>query len=435
MTDVAAFRGLRYDVDRVGSVGAVLCPPYDVINEDQQEECYRSSPYNAIRLEHPLAIEAGPHKTRYESAAEHLRTWLEQGVLSLDANPGLYIHDQHFVYRGHSLRRRGLLARVRLRQWYEGIYPHEETFTKAKQDRLELIRACRANFSPLLALYEDPRLEIAEMCEQTVGTAPLVEVWDGGEGHVLWAMREPHLIQRVCLLLSGQPLYIADGHHRYETALRYCMERVEEGGADAGVNWVLMALVSFSDPGLVIYPVHRLVRGMSSSELESFEAQLDGLFSVEYVSIEQVLGSAQGALPDGALMGVLGLSPGEIALLHARQGVHVAEFMPIERSPAYRSFNVSLLNHMILDRIPSLAHESDTISHTPDAWEVYSQVANGSYQLGFLLPSPQPDTVKAFADARDRMPRKSTYFYPKPPAGLVMNMLDSGAYSLTGLAV
>lgn len=425
MTDVAAFKGLRYDVDRVGSLGAVLCPPYDVINEEQQEDYYNISPYNAIRLEHPLTSGCGTHKNRYESAAEHLRAWLEEGVLSLDANASLYIHDQHFVYRGHSLRRRALLARVRLRQWYEGIYPHEETFTKAKQDRLELIRACRTNFSPLLALYEDPNLEIAEMCEQTVGTAPLVEVWDGGEGHVLWAMREPHLIQRVCSLMSGQPLYIADGHHRYETALRYCREQMEEGRADAGVNWVLMDLVPFSDPGLVIYPVHRLVRGMSSSELESFEARIDGLFSVEYVPVEQVASSGQWRLPRGVLMGVLGLSGGDIALLHARQGVDMAEFMPIERSPAYRSFNVSLLNHVILDKIPSLAHESDSISHTPDAQEVHNQVARGSYQLGFVLPSPQPDTVKAFADARDRMPRKSTYFYPKPPAGLVMNMLDS----------
>jgi uncharacterized protein (DUF1015 family) len=431
VTEIVPFRGVRYGRDASATLAEVLCPPYDIISEEQQKQYYARSPYNAIRLEYPVDVEGGTDsESKYARAARDFRSWLEKGILVPDAEASFYVHDQHFVYRGHSFRRRGLVARVRLRAWYDGVYPHEETFAKAKQDRLELMRACRANFSPLLALYQDPDREVAAILSQTAQADPLLEAQAATEAHEVWALREPDQVQRVGALLSGQPLYIADGHHRYETALAYREERCGEGGpcgrssVDSGVDYTMMTLVAFSDPGLVIYPVHRLVRGVDSSELERLDAVIGESFSVEYVATGEVLAAGQGEMLRDAAIGVVGLMPGQIALLRLREDVMLDEVMPGDRSRSYRTFEVSLLNHLILARISSPADGPVVIDYTPDAGEVCTRVADGSHQLGFLLRSPQPETVKAFADAKDRMPRKSTYFHPKPPAGLMINSLD-----------
>ena len=446
MIEVSPFRGIFYNQGIVGDLARVLCPPYDVITPEQQQLYYEENSYNAIRLEFP-AESPEPAGDRYQRAAITFQQWLKHGVLQLDSVSSFYLHDHHFEYSGEKKVRRGLIARVKLGPWGSGIYPHEETFPKAKNDRLHLMRACRANFSPLLSLYQGSERKIASILSEASRAKPMIETSvlslstrggqdEGGEAHTLWAISEPEIKRELSQFLSSQPLYIADGHHRYETALAYQQERAQEQAnfLDSSViaseakqsltgkeafQYVVMELIDFSDPGLVVSPLHRLVRSITPSILMQLGDQLRSFFVLEYVPLKA--GDCQ--LPADSCFGILGLQPGSLVVLRRRQDISLEAMMPGNRSQAYRDFDVSILNHIILDKVLSGAKDLD-VAYIVDLKEAYRQIKEGKYQLAFLLNPPQPGMVKAVADAQDRMPSKSTYFYPKLPAGLIINPLD-----------
>lgn len=470
MIEVSPFRGICYNQRIVGDLARVLCPPYDVITPEQQKLYYEENSYNAIRLEFP-AENPEPTGDRYQRAAITFQQWLKHGVFQLDSVSSFYLHDHRFKYSGEKKVRRGLIARVKLEPWGSGIYPHEETFSKAKSDRLQLIRACRANFSPLLSLYHDSERKIASMSSEASRAKPIIETSvlypsmgegkdEDGEAHTLWAITDPEIKRELSQFLSSQPLYIADGHHRYETALNYQQERAQvsyeqipsllkgEGQGEGGeapmksgeaFQYVMMELVDFSDPGLVVLPLHRLVRGIAPSALAELEKQLENYFTLEFVSLSEdslarchcepfalsVIASEakQSHESQGIVSGVLGLHTGVLVLVRRRQDISLEAMMPGNRSQAYREFGVSILNHIILDKMLGLTSK-ENFAYTVDLKEAYQQIKEGKYQLAFLLNPPQPEMVKAVADAQDRMPSKSTYFYPKLPAGLIINPLD-----------
>jgi uncharacterized protein (DUF1015 family) len=466
--EVSPFQGICYNQGIVGDLAHVLCPPYDVITTEQQKLYYEESNYNAIRLEFPAEnLELTGDK--YQSAATTFHQWLKDRVLQIDSVSSFYLHDHRFGYLGEKKVRRGLIACVKLEPWGSGIYPHEETFPKAKGDRLQLMRACRANFSPLLSLYHDSERKIAPIISRIAQEKPRISLRakrsnlpDYNEAHNLWAITDPEIKRELSQFLSSQPLYIADGHHRYETALIYQHERAQinyrqipspligEGKGEAekakqsltgkgAFNYVMMELVDFSDPGLVVLPLHRLVRGIAPSTLARLEKQFENFFNLEFVSFDNdslarchykpfalsVISSEakQSRGVKGIALGVLGLRTGALVLLRKRQDISFEAMMPGNRSQAYRQFDISILNHIILDKILSGAKDLD-IAYTVGLKEAYQQITEGKYQLAFLLNPPQPGMVKAVVDAQDRMPSKSTYFYPKLPAGLIINPLD-----------
>ncbi len=458
--EVSPFRGICYNQRIVGDLARALCPPYDVITPEQQKLYYEENSYNAIRLEFP-AESLEPTGDRYQRAAITFQQWLKHGVLQLDSVSSFYLHDHRFEYSGEKKVRRGLIARVKLEPWGSGIYPHEETFPKAKSDRLHLMRACRANFSPLLSLYHDSEQKVAPILSEASRAKPMIETSvlslstgggqdEGGEAHTLWAITDPDIKRELSQFLSSQPLYIADGHHRYETALNYQQERAQEQSdsfassviaspdligtkqsptpmkSGEAFQYVMMELVDFSDPGLVVLPLHRLVRGIAPSILGGLEDQLRSFFVLESVPLKAGSPDSSG-LPADSCLGILGLQPGSLVVLRRRHpdsiGVSLEAMMPGNRSQAYREFGVSILNHIILDKVLSGAKDLD-VAYTVDLKEAYQQIKEGKYQLAFLLNPPQPEMVKAVADAQDRMPSKSTYFYPKLPAGLIVNPLD-----------
>ena len=453
--EVAPFQGIRYDQRMVGDLAQIICPPYDVISPEQQRLYYERSDYNAIRLEFPE-----PARGRYEGAAITFQQWLKQGILQLDRVSGFYLHDHHFEYLGDKVVRRGLIARVRLEPWGRGIYPHEETSSKAKRDRLELMRACRANFSPLFCLYRDSEGKVAPILSHVARGKPVMSLQagrddfpDSDEAHALWAVTDAATKRELGELLSSQPIYIADGHHRYETALDYQQEREQEqspspviaselkqslSGKEA-FRYVMMELVEFSDPGLIVLPLHRLVLGIAPSALARMEKQLESFFTLEFVSFDDdsfarshyepftlsviAREAKQSHKPQDIVFGILGLRTGALVLLRKREDVSTEAMMPGSRSQTYREFGVSVLNHIVFDGVLRGAKDIE-IAYTVDLKEAYEQVRDSKYQLAFLLSPPKPEMVKAIADAQDRMPRKSTYFYPKLPAGLVINPLD-----------
>jgi uncharacterized protein (DUF1015 family) len=424
--EVSPFRSIRYNQRIVGDLTQVICPPFDVITPEQQKLYYKKSDYNAIRLEFPE-----PTTDRYQRAAITFQQWLKEGILQLDRVSSFYLHDHRFEYSSEKRVRRGLIARVKLEPWGGGIYPHEETSSKAKSDRLQLMRACRANFSPLFSLYHDSEQKVAPILSQVAREKPLMSMrakrsnlLDANEAHTLWAITVPEIKRELGKLLSSQPIYIADGHHRYETALNYQQERAQEQSVTGkeGFNYVMMELVEFSDPGLFVLPLHRLVRGIAPSILAELGDQLRNFFALKSIPLKAGSSNAS-RLPADSCLGILGLQPDSLVVLRKRQDVSLEVMMPANRSQAYREFGVSILNHIILDNILRGTKDLD-VTYTVDFKEAYHQIKDGKYQLAFLLNPPQPEMVKAVADAQDRVPSKSTYFYPKLPAGLVVNPLD-----------
>jgi len=423
---VSPFRGIRYNQGLVGDLARVICPPYDVISPEQQRLYYEKGDYNAIRLEFPE-----PAGDKYQVAAVTFHQWLKQGILQIDGVSSLYLHDHHFEYLTEKLVRRGLIARVELQPLGNGIYPHEETSSKAKSDRLQLMRACRANFSPLFSLCQDTeQKEVATILHHVSQEKPLVSVPAGwstlsgsGEAHRLWAIIDQGIKRELSELLSAQPIYMADGHHRYETALDYQQEMGQEQSAvqNGAFNYVMMELVEFSDPGLVVLPVHRLVRGVEAPVLMGLADRLRDFFDLESVPLKANNSKASG-LPADACLGILGLQPGAVVVLKRRQDISLEAMLPADRSQAYREFAVSILNHVVLGGVLSGAKDIE-VAYTVDVEEAHRQIREGKYQLAFLLRPARVKMVKAIADARDRMPPKSTYFYPKVPAGLVINPL------------
>jgi len=447
--EVCPFRGIRYNAGIVGDLARVICPPYDVITSEQQKFYYERSDYNAIRLE-CASEQAGDTTTddRYSRAAIAFQQWLKEGILRIDDSPAFYVHDHYFTYLGERRRRRGLIARVKLEPWGDGIYPHEETFSKAKRDRLQLMRSCQANFSPLFALYQDSEQKIALILHEASQDKPIMSLRvkrsnlpDSDDKHIIWAITDSRFQQQIKRSLSGQPLYIADGHHRYETALAYQQERAQviasrspersEGTAKQSLtgkeafNYVMMTLVDFSDPGLVILPVHRLVRGIAYSTLAGLENHLEDFFILESVPLtEGLFSSLELEMAGEVVLGILGLKPGFLVVLRQRQGISLEGVMPEKRSGVHRRLAVSLLNYIILDKMLELVQDSEDMAYTVDTTDAYQQIREGKYQLAFLVTSPSLTVLKTVVDAKDRMPRKSTYFYPKLPAGLIINSLS-----------
>src|SRR5262245_37992105 len=289
MADIRAFRAFRYDLGRVGTLGDVVAPPYDVIDPALQRALYDRSPYNVVRLilnkEEPTDTAT---ENRYTRAARFLREWRHDGILAQDSARALYVYHQEFEVERQRYTRRGFLARVRLERFGEGkIYPHEETLAGPKADRLKLLQATAMNLSPVFGLFPDEAGEVQAVFDRAVGrTLPLEATDHLGVVHRLWPVSDQRAVSAVTGLMGPKPIFIADGHHRYETAVRYLDQRREAGevrDAESAANFVLMMLVSMNDPGLAILPTHRLVSGIPSLTADQLRSRLRDHFQVDTV--------------------------------------------------------------------------------------------------------------------------------------------------------
>jgi uncharacterized protein (DUF1015 family) len=424
LAEVSPFLGVRYNQEIVKDMAAVICPPYDVISLEEQKAYYEKSDYNVIRLEHGMVLPKDTKtNNKHTRACATFNQWLKDQVLLTDHVPSFYIHEHCFTYQNMRKKRLGLTACVRLEPWKKKtIFPHENTVPGIKSDRLELMRACSVNFSPLLGLYEDLGQKVTKLLTLQAGRKPAIALTDGGETHKLWVANEPEFVQRVSHFLASKPIYIADGHHRYETALAYRDERRQEAGHFRGneaFNFVMITLVSFSDPGLVVLPVHRLIRNLSTRSLDKFRSILETHFELVSVPLDN------NNFPEtaGSITRVLGLKPDQTVALKLRQPLSLKEIMPEGHSEAYKRLDISILQHLVIDRLKTL-DKNCSLAYTPNAGEARRLVENGEYQLAFLLNPIPVATIKSIADSNDKMPGKSTYFYPKLPTGLVINRLE-----------
>ena len=431
MADVRPFRGLRYASGVVGDAGQAICPPYDVIDAAHQAALYARSPYNAVRLEFGAA-EAGDDETSnvYTRAAETLRTWQESGALERASRPTFYLMEEEYEGRGTPRRRRVLLAAVRLEAFDRGaVLPHEFTRPGPKEDRLRLMRACAANFSPLMALYRDPGGVVNLLESQAQARAPDVAAEAEGIGYRVWALDDASTVGELQSLLAPLPLYLADGHHRYETALVYRdMRRAEGTQADAGYDYVLMGLIELADPGLDLLGYHRLVCGLSSEATAGLRARMRELFVEEagpeggdtaaLASLLRALDAKDKARPS---YGLVDAATGRLSVLTLREDVP-AEKLPSASVPSLRQCDTWLLHEALLK--PVLGSGLEQVSYAHDLSEVAGRTGTGECGLSFLLRPMDLDVFEAVVLGGERLPPKSTFFMPKLPSGLVFHLLD-----------
>ncbi len=436
MAEIHPFRGVRYNQELARELADIICPPYDVIDPRLQQELYHRSPYNFVRIEagRELAQDTNTDN-KYTRSAATLGQWLAEGVLTADPAPAVYIHDHYFSYEGRELRRRSIIAGVRLEEWDKKVVrPHEGILAEHKGDRSSLLWALRANTSPILALFQDGGRRVAGLLAKAGESWPLADFSEpSGERHELRAITQPDTISRLAGYLAGSPLYIADGHHRYESALAFQRERHADVSSSGGgaCDFVMMALVDFADPGVLILPPHRLVGGIPKAALNQLQAKLESLFDVEELPLDapDVWGKVDRLLAAGGKdevrFALFGLNEDRLLILKLRDIAAASRMMPYFHSELYKKLDVSVLDHVILEEFLGLGSggEGAVLAFSYEGRDAVNRVLEQEYQLAFLLRPIKPEVIKAVADADDRMPRKSTYFYPKAPAGLVLYRL------------
>jgi len=396
MAIVAPLPGLRYDPARAGELRDLIAPPYDVISPAQQEALYARSPYNVVRLILPREPDRGA------ASAAALRDWIAKGVIARDDQPALYFYTQTYgLPDGTTRTREGVLCRLGLEDFSSGVVrPHERTFPGPKQDRLSILRATKAYLSPIFGLYSRPNEKLRDVAG--VGPKPDVEIHapEGGI-HRLWVVTDAAAIARVAMALAPETIYIADGHHRYETALNY---RAEGGGTD----YVLAYLANMDEEGLVILPTHRLVQGALGIEPAALESQLREYFTVEPLT--------DGPRPEGAIDCVL---PDRSWRLRPLPAAAAAQRDVPE---AVRELDVAILRNVILEGI--LGCDAQRLAFTHDDREATGAVRDGTASAAFLLNAPSMAAVRSVCLSGAVMPEKSTYFYPKLADGLVFDLID-----------
>ncbi len=439
MADIHPFRGLRYNPVLAGDLGSVLSLPFDVISPEEQAALYAASPYNVVRLELSRDPDPATGLDRYAEAGELFRRWRRDGVLLREQAPALYAVRHHFPYRGKSLVRTELTAAVRLEPFGQGaIKPHEDTRAGPKQDRLRLMEATHANISPVMLLCQDPPAVRPVLDGAMRSHKPVVAV-TREERYELWPIVNPAAIATVREALASEALYIADGHHRFETALAFRDRTLPEGSPFSGRGsqacaFVMASLIAFNDPGLLSLPYHRLLRGPDATTLTRVRERVEALCSVERhacggAAPQQVAEAALDSLERGsALFEVWGLEPGVRWTLRLRDPLTPKTIAGGRRSLAWASLAATIFREAILK--PALGVEEEEaerrgwLTFAKDAAEAVARVSSGEHQLAFLPRAVPMDALREVSDRGERLPPKSTYFHPKLPTGLVINPLE-----------
>ena len=427
MADVRPFRGVRYNTVAAGDLSTLLSPPFDVISEAERERLYAGSPYNVIRLEWGRD-EPGdtPGNDWYARAAVLQAEWLASGVLKEDDSVSLYAIEETFSFAGKNHIRQGLISAVRLEEFDKGVVlPHEYTRPGPKVDRLELMRSAKANYSPLMVLYRDSDAAVATVMKRATSGKPIVDAApEGLPSMKLWRISDAADIAAVTEALADTQLYLADGHHRYETALTYRDEVRETRaiGHDDAINFRLMTLISVEDPGLLLLGYHRQLEGASDDELARFREYVVGAFDLEdkgpidptnAASFEEALN----AVPeDQVAIGFAGVEPGRLQIGVMRS--------PAPAADELAASDYTRLHNEVVRPTFNLEREQTVVAFEHNAVAVLRSVSAGAAQVGFVMRAVPIDPFEKIVTRGQRLPSKSTYFHPKLHTGAVIQRLE-----------
>lgn len=448
MPGIQAFRALRYDLGHVGSLSNVIAPPYDVIDQELQDALYKKHPANVVRLilnrEEP-----GDNETsnKYTRAARFLKNWKSEGVLQTDPDPAVYVYHQVFEAEGQKLTRRGFMCRVKLERFGEGkIYPHEETHSGPKVDRLKLTNACKTNLSQIFGLFPDEQNAAQELLEKSiVGATPLEATDHLGVLHRMWPVTDVRVLTQLEGIMGPKPVFIADGHHRYETACNYKDQLAAEGTLTPThpANFVLMMCVGMSDPGMVILPTHRLFRGVPAMTSDELKTKLGDCFTCrlagEGPDLAEMIWDQIAAEDDQGMLGFYTEKDQRWTLARITDAgrKRMAE-LSTDHSTDWQSLGVSILHRLVMDNLlalpklpsPKYVRAIDEVVQglvegDDTGRDATGQMASGgTFNLAAVVMPATVEHIRLISEHHERMPAKSTYFYPKLLSGLVFNPLE-----------
>lgn len=427
MAVIRPFRGMRYDTSKAGDISKLCCPPYDIISEQQRLDYISENEYNIIRLELPKE-----GKNSYVKAGEILNLWKNKGILITENKPAIYIYEEEFTAYGERKSIKGIIARVQLEEFSNGIIlPHEFTLSKAKEDRFNLMKATNCNFSQVYALYMDKEhTTLRTIDEHSVSDAAVKFTDNDNITHRLWIVTDEKIITKLVDDFADRKLYIADGHHRYETALNYRNYCREKGISEQGESqdFQMIYLVDMEHPGLVVFPTHRLVRNLTYFDKEKALDDCKKYFDIIRNYDTNDMESELAKLYDAGKKAFGFYCGNEECYLLVLKSLDVLKNMLPKLSAPSRRLDVTVLHTLILENIFGIDKENMAnqinLAYTKFFEEAISAVDSGEFQCSFILNPTRVTEIRDVAAAGEKMPQKSTYFYPKMITGMVMNDLE-----------
>lgn len=435
MPNIQPFQGLRYNLAQVGDLSDVVAPPYDVISPEYQDELYAKHPNNVVRLIlNKMNSDDDEANNRYTRAARTLKDWKAEGVLQRDDQPALYVYHQIFTVGGKEYCRKGFMCGCEATPFGEGmIFPHEITMSGPKLDRLMLTTACKTNFSQIFGLYPDAENEVQNILEDAVrGEAPLEATDKDGVINRMWIVDDPDVVSKVVALMGPKPIFIADGHHRYETACNYRKQVREQGELtlDHPANYVLMVCIAMEDPGLIVMPTHRLFKNVPAFSQEELISKVGDCFRVSTVGEGYRTAHRAWAeiemLEDQGTMALYTAKDGKWNLLQLTEaGREKMAEVAKEHQPEWQELGVAILHSLVIDTLLGLkGHEKPKYVHEVEEVVETLKSEPETYPLAALVMPATVQQIQDLSMVRERMPAKSTYFYPKLISGFVFKPLE-----------
>ncbi|MBS7338229.1 MAG: DUF1015 domain-containing protein [Thermoguttaceae bacterium] len=435
MPNIQPFQGLRYNLAQVGDLSDVVAPPYDVISPEYQDELYAKHPNNVVRLIlNKMNPDDDEANNRYTRAARTLKDWKAEGVLQRDDQPALYVYHQIFTVGGKEYCRKGFMCGCEATPFGEGmIFPHEITMSGPKLDRLMLTTACKTNFSQIFGLYPDAENEVQNILEDAVrGEAPLEATDKDGVVNRMWIVDDPDVVSKVVALMGPKPIFIADGHHRYETACNYRKQVREQGELtlEHPANYVLMVCIAMEDPGLIVMPTHRLFKNVPAFSQEELISKVGDCFRVSTVGEGYRTAHRAWAeiemLEDQGTMALYTAKDGKWNLLQLTEaGREKMAEVAKEHQPEWQELGVAILHSLVIDTLLGLkGHEKPKYVHEVEEVVETLKSEPETYPLAALVMPATVQQIQDLSMVRERMPAKSTYFYPKLISGFVFKPLE-----------
>ncbi len=444
MAEISPFRGLYFDSSKVPNLNDVITPPYDVIEPEQQREFFQRSPYNMIHLILGMhSSQEGDGNDQYNRAGELFKRWLEEGVLKRDPEPAIYSYEiEYKLSPSLSKKRKGFICLLKLEEFASGcVRPHEKTFEATKSERLKLMRCCNANLSQIFALYSDPADVVMHYLEQGREDNPMIDFEDEtGIKHRIWRTTDKNILRKVRSLMKDKSIFIADGHHRYETALNYMRmmrEQFPERGDKASFNYVMVYLANLNHSGVSILPTHRMISEFEGFDFDEFIQRAAEYFDFEEYPfddsnkakvLEDFIQKLKSYEQEGGTFGFYVRDTKRFILLRGKKEL-VRSFLEKKNFPeAMLNLDVVILTHLILKHLLGISddfiNDEKRMWFEHDVYKAVSLVDSGHYKLAFLINPTRIDQVQAVASAGLIMPHKATYFYPKVITGTIINLID-----------
>lgn len=417
MPEIKPFKGIRYNLKKIKNLADVITQPYDQITDEMEQEYKNRSPYSFVNLVLTHYADGHNREEEYNNAKHCVEDWLKNGIFVYDKEESIYPYFQEFSIGGKTYIRKGFICRLRLEELGKGnILPHEKTLSKPKEDRLNLTRITKRDFEPVFLLYTDPENTVMEIIAQYCNDSPLIDVKDDRNiSHRLWKISNKNSIEKISSRLKNSIFVIADGHHRYETFFNY---RNELGDIDQNhpANFKMVTLVNIQDSGLVILPTHRLVMNLKEFKTEIFLQKAQEFFEVKKVAKQEI----KKELEKEKINAFGFYSPAGSYLLTLKDSKIMSKILS-DRSKEYQNLDVAILHALLIEKILGIQFENieDHIRYQRGTEETFKRVDSGEFQCAFLMNPTKPEQVYDVAKNRERMPQKSTDFYPKLISGLV----------------